>query len=157
LPKANPVQIDLLEQIKTSLELFKNSGNITFRINCQTTSKIGVYADREHLNSVFANLIKNGIQAIPPDRQGVIKIGLKVAGDMVTVTISDNGTGIPADLRDRLFTPYFTTKSSGTGLGLSIVKRFVEGMGGEISFVSDNENGTTFSLVLPVLYSAERL
>lgn len=157
LPKANPVQIDLLEQIKTSLELFKNSGDIIFRINCQTASRIGVYADREHLNSVFSNLIKNGIQAIPSDRQGIIRIGLKVAGDMVTVTVSDNGTGIPDDVRDRLFTPYFTTKSSGTGLGLSIVRRFVEGMGGEISFVSDQENGTTFTLVLPVLYSAEKL
>jgi signal transduction histidine kinase len=157
LPRANPVQIDLLEQIKTSLELFKNSGNVTFRISCQSTSKIGIYADREHLNSVFSNLIKNSIQAIPPDRQGLIRIGLRVAGDMVTVTVSDNGTGIPEEVRERLFTPYFTTKSSGTGLGLSIVKRFVEGMGGEISFDSDREYGTTFTLVLPVLYSAEKL
>jgi two-component system, NtrC family, nitrogen regulation sensor histidine kinase NtrY len=157
LPKATPAQIDLLEQIKTSLELFKNSSDISFRINTPSTSTITVYADREHLNSIFSNLIKNGIQAIPPGTPGLIRIGLKVEGDRVIVSISDNGPGIPEEVRSRLFTPYFTTKSSGSGLGLSIVKRFVEGMGGEISFESDPEKGTTFTVTLPVLYTAERL
>jgi two-component system, NtrC family, nitrogen regulation sensor histidine kinase NtrY len=116
-----------------------------------------VYADREHLNSVFSNLIKNAIQAIPPGKQGLIKITLGLDRDVVSVSVSDNGTGIPEDVRNRLFTPYFTTKSSGSGLGLSIVKRFVEGMGGQISFVSDSEQGTTFTLLLPVSYSSERI
>jgi two-component system, NtrC family, nitrogen regulation sensor histidine kinase NtrY len=157
LPPANPTQIDLVEQIMTTLELFKNADRITFRLNTGPAGRIGVYADREHLNSVFSNLIKNAIQAIPPGKQGLIKITLGLDRDVVSVSVSDNGTGIPEDVRNRLFTPYFTTKSSGSGLGLSIVKRFVEGMGGQISFVSDSEQGTTFTLLLPVSYSSERI
>jgi nitrogen fixation/metabolism regulation signal transduction histidine kinase len=156
LPKAEPVNVDLLEQIKTTLELFKSSGNVTFRITCNQSVKTVVFADREHLNSIFSNLVKNAIQAIPHDRQGVVKVSLKLEGDRVFIKVSDNGTGIPEDLKGRLFTPYFTTKSSGSGLGLSIVKRLVEGMGGDISFRSERDEGTEFTIILPVLYSVER-
>jgi signal transduction histidine kinase len=156
MPKAAPVHVDLLEQIKTTLELFRNTGNITFRVNCAPGSRIVVFADREHLNSLFSNLVKNAIQAIPNDRAGQIKISIDMAGDKVVVRIADNGTGIPEDIKARLFTPYFTTKSSGSGLGLSIVKRLVEGMGGEIDFESEQNEGTVFIITLPVLYSIER-
>lgn len=156
MPGANPVQIDLLDQIKSTLELFKSSGNILFRISCVQTTRVIVLADREHLNSIFSNLVKNAIQAIPPERSGLIKVAVELAGDRVVVKISDNGTGIPADLQQKLFTPHFTTKSSGSGLGLSIVRRLVEGMGGEIGFESEPDAGTTFAVTLPVLYTVER-
>lgn len=156
MPKAEPVHVDLLEQIKTTLELFRNSENITFRVACSQASRIVVFADREHLNSIFSNLVKNAIQAIPNDGDGLIKISLDLSGDRVVVRVADNGTGIPGDMKPRLFTPYFTTKSSGSGLGLSIVKRLVEGMGGEIDFESEQGEGTVFIITLPVLYSVER-
>lgn len=155
MPKADPVHVDLLEQIKTTLELFRNSGNVSFRVTCSRASKIVVFADREHLNSLFSNLVKNAIQAIPHDREGMIKISIDLAGDRVIVRVADNGTGIPEEMKPRLFTPYFTTKSSGSGLGLSIVKRLVEGMGGEIDFESEQGAGTVFIISLPVLYSVE--
>lgn len=157
LPNANPVHIDIVEQLKTTLELFRNSGNISFRVSSPASGSVFVNADREQMNSIFSNLIKNSIQAIPSDREGIIKLVIRVERDRVIITISDNGLGIPEEVRQRLFTPYFTTKSSGSGLGLGIVKRFVEGMGGEISFVSETQNGTTFTISLPVLYSVERL
>jgi nitrogen fixation/metabolism regulation signal transduction histidine kinase len=156
LPKADPVNIDLLDQVRTTLELFKNSGDINFRIICTHATKIIVFADKEHLNSILSNLVKNAIQAIPSGGPGLVKISLIMEGDKVVVRISDNGTGIPEDLKGRLFTPYFTTKSSGSGLGLSIVKRLVEGMGGDISFESEQGQGTTFIISLPVIYSVER-
>ena len=69
MPGNNPVEINLLDQIRTTLELFKNTDNITFSVNWPHESKVMIYADREHLNSVFANLIKNGIQSIPQGRR----------------------------------------------------------------------------------------
>lgn len=155
MPRAEPVHVDLLEQIKTTLELFRNSGNVAFRVTCSRASRIVVFADREHLNSLFSNLVKNAIQAIPHDRDGSIKISLDLAGDRVIVRVADNGAGIPDEIRPKLFTPHFTTKSSGSGLGLSIVKRLVEGMGGEIDFESEHGVGTVFIITLPVLYSVE--
>jgi signal transduction histidine kinase len=157
MPKAEPVQVDIMEQIKTTLELFKNTDDISFRVTCTPPgAKIVVFVDREHLNSIFSNLVKNAIQAIPQTRSGLIRVSVSLEGDKVVICVTDNGTGIPAEMKDRLFTPYFTTKSSGSGLGLSIVKRLVEGMAGEIEFVSTYGEGTTFRITLPVLYSVEK-
>jgi two-component system, NtrC family, nitrogen regulation sensor histidine kinase NtrY len=157
MPGANPVEVDLLEQIKTTLELFKNSDKISFRVNWPHENKIFLFADKEHLNGIFSNLIKNGIQSIPSGREGIIKIGLDLKSDKVIVTISDNGTGIPDNLKKNLFTPNFTTKSSGMGLGLSIVKRYVEIANGSIWFESEMEKGTVFFIEFPLIYTVEKL
>ncbi|MBA4323308.1 MAG: sensor histidine kinase, partial [Odoribacter sp.] len=118
--------------------------------------KIIVFADKEHLNGIFSNLIKNGIQSVPADREGVMKINLKVAGDKVVVSVSDNGLGIPEDLKKNLFTPNFTTKSSGMGLGLSIVKRYVESANGKVWFESEIGKGSVFYIELPLIYTVEK-
>ncbi len=156
MPGSKPVQIDLVEQIKTTLELFRNSRNITFEEFWPAEERVFVYADREQLNGVFSNLIKNGIQAIPQGKDGVIVVSLKVLRDKCLVSITDNGNGIPDDAREKLFTPYFTTKSSGTGLGLSIVKKHVENCGGKIWFESDPRKGTTFFVELPLMFTVEK-
>jgi signal transduction histidine kinase len=157
MPGANPVEADLLEQVKTTLELFKNTDNITFRINWPHESRIMVFADKEHLNGIFSNLIKNGIQSVPSGKEGVIKINLELKGDKVIVSVSDNGTGIPDDLKKNLFIPNFTTKSSGMGLGLSIVKRYVESANGKVWFESQLNKGSVFFVELPVIFTVERL
>jgi nitrogen fixation/metabolism regulation signal transduction histidine kinase len=157
LPAANPVEVNLTEQLKTTLELFRDIEKITFRIYWPEDCRIMVMADKEHLNGIFSNLIKNAIQSIPPERDGVIKITMTVGGDKVTVTISDNGSGIPEELKKSLFIPNFTTKSSGMGLGLSIVKRYVENAGGRVWFESEPGKGSTFFVELPVIYTVERL
>jgi two-component system, NtrC family, nitrogen regulation sensor histidine kinase NtrY len=157
MPGAKPVEVDLLEQIKTTLELFKNTGRMTFRVNWPHENKIFVYADKEHLNGIFSNLIKNGIQSIPAGRDGTIKIGLDLKEDKVIVSISDNGTGIPDNLKKNLFIPNFTTKSSGMGLGLSIVKRYVEGANGRVWFESEINKGTVFYIEFPLIYTVEKL
>jgi nitrogen fixation/metabolism regulation signal transduction histidine kinase len=150
LPEARPSKIDLVDSIKTTLELFKNSG-ISFRVNWAHGRKIIIFADREHVNGIFSNLIKNGIQAIPSDREGIIKVNLEIVDQKVVVSVADNGTGIPESLQSRMFTPNFTTKSSGAGLGLSIVKRYVESAGGKIWFVSEPDKGTIFYIEFPLL------
>jgi signal transduction histidine kinase len=155
LPGNNPVEVDLLEQIRSTLELFKNTDNIRFDVVWPHESKVIIFADREHLNGIFSNLFKNGIQSIPPGMEGVIKVISEVKGDKVIVAVSDNGAGIPEEIRTKMFTPNFTTKSSGMGLGLSIVKRYVENAGGRIWFESNTGKGTVFFIEFPLKYTVE--
>jgi signal transduction histidine kinase len=156
MPVTNPVDLDILDQIKITLELFKNTDNVTFLVHWPHESKIVIYADKEQLNGVFSNLIKNGIQAIPPGRKGVISLSLEVKSDKVLISISDNGSGIPATLRKNLFTPNFTTKTSGTGLGLSIARKYIENANGRIWFESEVDKGSVFYFELPVKYTVEK-
>ena len=156
MPVTNPVEVNILDQIRITLELFKNTDNVTFSVQWPHESKIVVYADKEQLNGVFSNLIKNGIQSIPTGREGLIMLNLDVKRDKVVVSISDNGSGIQADLRKNLFTPNFTTKSSGMGLGLSIAKKYIESANGRIWFESEVEKGSVFYFELPVMYTVEK-
>ena len=157
MPGNNPMEVNLPDQIKISLELFKNTDNITFGVKWPHENKIIVYADKEHLNGVFSNLIKNGIQSIPPGREGLIRVNMQIHGDKVVVAISDNGSGIPPDLQKKLFTPNFTTKTSGMGLGLSIVKKYIESANGRIWFESEADKGTVFYVELPLKYPDDKL
>jgi len=156
MPATNPVEVNILDQIRITLELFKNTDNMTFSVNWPHESKIVIYADKEQLNGVFSNLIKNGIQSIPSGKEGLIELNVQVRSDKVVVSISDNGSGIPADLRKNLFTPNFTTKSSGMGLGLSIAKKYIESANGRIWFESESGKGSTFFFELPVMYTVEK-
>lgn len=156
MPVARPSEVDLVDSVRTTLELFKSSENITFRVNWTHGKKIIIYADKEHINGIFSNLIKNGIQSIPPGRDGIIKVNLDAGDDKVIISVADNGTGIPLQLRDKMFTPNFTTKSSGTGLGLSIVRRYAEGAGGKIWFESEADKGTIFYIEFPLIISNQK-
>ena len=155
MPGTNPLEVDLLEQIKTTLELFSNADNVTFDFKWPSEKNVFIYADKEHLNGIFSNLLKNSIQAIPPERKGLIKVEMRIDRNKVTVSVSDNGTGIPEALKKKMFTPNFTTKSSGTGLGLSIVKRYTEGANGRVWFESESDKGTTFFVEFPLIYTVE--
>jgi len=115
-----------------------------------------IRADKEQVNGIFSNLIKNAIQSITPGMEGLIKVMLEKKGEKVIVSVSDNGSGIPESLKQKMFTPNFTTKSSGTGLGLSIVKRYVENTGGEIWFESESDKGTIFFIEFPLLKPEEK-
>jgi len=156
MPATNPVEVNILDQIMITLELFKNTDNVTFNVEWPHETKIVIYADKEQLNGVFSNLIKNGIQSIPSGIQGLINLKLDVKSDKVVVSVSDNGSGIPPDLRKNLFTPNFTTKSSGMGLGLSIAKKYIESANGRIWFDSSVGKGSVFYFELPVMYTVEK-
>jgi signal transduction histidine kinase len=157
MPGTNPVEVNLIDQLKITLELFRDTDNTTFEVIWPHESKVIVYADKEHLNGVFSNLIKNGIQSVPQQRESKIKVSMEVRSDKAIVAISDNGTGISDELQKKLFTPNFTTKSSGMGLGLSIVKKYVESANGRIWFESEADMGTTFYVELPLKYTVEKL
>ena len=102
-----------------------------------------VRADREHLKRVFLNLLKNAVEATP--KGGRIDLNVQVERGGVRLLFSDSGPGIPAELRQRVFEPFFTNRKQGTGLGLAIVKTLVEENGGEIRVV-DSTEGARFEI-----------
>jgi two-component system nitrogen regulation sensor histidine kinase NtrY len=157
MPGTNPGEVNLLDLIKMTLELFKDTDNVEFLVKWPRENKVIVYADKDHLNGAFSNLFKNAIQSIPDGREGLVKVNIDIRGDKVVVSISDNGTGIPEDLQKKLFTPNFTTKSSGMGLGLSIVKRYIESANGRIWFESVDDKGSVFYVELPLVYTVEKM
>lgn len=150
MPKTNNQPVDIVTKINNSVGLFENTKNIDFEINLNEHKELFVFADKEQLLRVFANLIKNAVQSIPSGRKGLIKIDLDTQKDHVIIKVADNGEGIPEELGDKLFMPNFTTKSSGMGLGLAIVKNIVEDARGTIRYETEVNNGTTFIIELPV-------
>jgi len=122
------------------------------RLNVNLTEDLApIKIDSQRIVQVFLNLILNAIQAISNDKKGAVTItSEKVNSDEISVSISDNGCGIPKENLDKLFTPFFTTKEKGTGLGLSIIHKIIEEHLGEITVESTENNGTTFTVTLPV-------
>ncbi|HEX7174981.1 MAG TPA: ATP-binding protein [Pyrinomonadaceae bacterium] len=108
-----------------------------------------VLGDRESLRSVFTNLIINGMQAMGSEG-GSLTIRLSSDDGVVRVGVSDTGRGIPPDNLPKIFEPYFSTKETGTGLGLAIVKKAVDDHGGHITVESKQDEGTTFTVTLPI-------
>ena len=104
--------------------------------------------DPELLKIVFQNLFINAAQAMHGD--GAIHVSLRVDGSDVHVTVADTGPGIPDDVRQNLFKPFFTTKARGTGLGLSTARRLIDAHGGTIAVDCPATGGTTVTLRLPV-------
>jgi signal transduction histidine kinase len=107
-----------------------------------------ITADFSMLKRVLINLIQNAVQAMP--NGGALTIQANCQGNQACVNVQDTGEGIPEEVKNKLFTPLFTTKSKGQGFGLAVVKRLVEAQGGKISFESENGKGTTFTIQLPL-------
>ena len=107
-------------------------------------------ADRKMMEQVFINLIKNSVNALSEEREGVIEIRAeKVARDSVSVRIRDNGQGIPPDVIGQVFIPFFTTHDKGSGIGLTLSRRIIHQHGGTIYLQSEEKKGTTVNIKLP--------
>ncbi|MBC7721780.1 MAG: GHKL domain-containing protein [Pedobacter sp.] len=166
-------QIDQLAKIAGDFSQFANINNTqltTFNVTDILASVIALYkhneqvqidwqkdniyylvtADKQQLNRLFTNLIKNAIEAVSDNRKVQITIQQVINNHQININIIDNGNGIPYKLQDKIFTPNFTTKTSGTGLGLAICKGIVENANGSISFVTEAGKGTMFTVKLPL-------
>lgn len=150
MPKPKYESIILNDLVASVHDLFKKRDDMDFNLYVPI-DEIFVNADRSHLLRVLNNLIKNAIQAIPGSRRGVIDIRLEKKGDRAVILVSDNGKGISREMREKVFYPNFTTKTSGTGLGLAISKNIVESFGGRIYFETEEGIGTRFYFELPLL------
>lgn len=106
-----------------------------------------VFADKAMLHEVFTNLFANAGQAVA--EHGEVVVTLSSMGATLEALMSDNGSGIPPALLERVFEPFFTTRSSGTGLGLAIVRQLVEIQGGQTDIMGSSPAGTTIRVRLP--------
>lgn len=160
MPEVKPVEVDIAAKLSSFITLLKNnSANIPIRYIGPEMGMTAL-ADSEQIIQVFTNIARNAIQAMKGrkdadliiilksvlDSQRVAK-GLSADHQWIEVSFSDNGPGIPNDIREKVFIPNFTTKNTGAGLGLAISKNIVEGSGGKISFQS-SEKGTIFFVYL---------
>ena len=150
IPNARNQVFELVGQLKKVIGLFETHDKATIKFSYEGFENILVNADREQLSRAIINLIKNAIQSIPETRIGKIEITLNKREQMAVIAVTDDGAGIPVDLRDKLFSPSFTTKTSGMGLGLAIVKNIVENFSGKIWFETELDIGTTFYIEIPV-------
>ncbi len=152
MPKATNEKVCLNEVVETTHDLFREREDLEINL-IEPIEDLFVFADKNHLVRILNNLLKNAMQAIPPDKRGVIKIELFKRDEQAVIKITDNGTGISNDMLDKVFTPNFTTKSSGTGLGLPIVANMIETFNGKIYFETEVGIGTSFYVEIPTMRS----
>ena len=149
MPKATDSELNLSEILRNAVAVYGQNENYEIELSIEPEYPTIIWADKDLLLRVFNNLIKNAIQAVPSDIEGRIYISLHELNEKFIVSVEDNGTGIDAEAQEKLFVPYFTTKSKGTGLGLAMSKQIVESMGGSIWFETELEKGTTFYVSFP--------
>lgn len=139
---------DLLLTVETVLKTNRIVGNVVVSYEVQNEARF-ILADPDFLRRIIGNLTLNAVQAMPNGGKLDIKAFKDKESHDVILTVKDTGVGIPEDVKGKLFTPMFTTKSKGQGFGLAAVKRLTEAMGGNISFESQLGAGTTFIVRLP--------
>jgi signal transduction histidine kinase len=137
---------DIIKRFQPQAEqLFRNTGT---KLHIDNTSIKLLYADIDKLTRVFYNIAKNAKEALKNKGDFYFKVSDK--NGEVIFELSDNGPGIPDEIKGRLFESFVTSgKESGTGLGLAIVKKIIDEHHGRIEMKSSNTAGTTFSVTLP--------
>lgn len=146
LPEGPPSEVDLVELLRELARTAVPEGvTVTVNANGGRTAVTGHY---DPLRRAFSNLLRNAAEAM--QGRGAIEIGVTGDARGVAVTIADHGPGIPEELRQRVFEPYFTTKADGTGLGLALVRQTLEAHRGTVAVTETPGGGATFQIVLPV-------
>jgi signal transduction histidine kinase len=142
-PRCQPVELRLIVEGAVSLAEIPGTVNLTIEV----PSDLRVNVDHGQIEHVIVNLLTNAVQAM--NATGSIRVDAAAqAGGRVRLRVSDSGPGIPADIRDRIFDPLFTTKADGSGLGLALSRRIVAAHGGTIH-VDGCESGASLVVALP--------
>ncbi|HHT9142262.1 MAG TPA: PAS domain S-box protein [Candidatus Wujingus californicus] len=146
---------DIKDVIKNTIFLLEQDNRFTDKIEVREIYESilpKVFIDPDLIHQVLWNLFVNSLDAMP--QGGQIRITVRKAtlflGDAIEIVISDTGMGIPPHTLDKIFEPFYTTKTEGTGLGLAMVQRIVDDHGGTVDVKSKEGNGTTFFIKLPV-------
>ncbi len=113
-----------------------------------TLNEPRIKIDFDKMKRVFANFIKNAVEAMP--QEGKLTISSRASGNDVEFTFIDSGVGMTREVLEKIWTPFFTTKAKGMGLGLAICRRIIEAHQGRISVESIVGEGTTFTITIPV-------
>jgi two-component system nitrogen regulation sensor histidine kinase NtrY len=153
LPVLKPIAGDINKAVQEAVALFKVVGEQGGSVEVSLAAGLpSVSFDDEQMRRVIINLLDNAIRAIA-DRgeEGIVRVSTSIMEEgMVAVSVSDNGSGIPTDLLDRIFDPYFSSREDGTGLGLAIAQRIVEEHGGKLDCVAGPHGGAMFTVRIPV-------
>lgn len=152
LPQSKPVAGELNRVIEESLMVFRQAHPLV-KFEFVADEKLPNFKfDPDQIRRVFVNLIDNSVAALSKEAQPVILLSTLYDSDfkIVRIIVADNGEGIPASERHRIFDPYYSTKESGTGLGLPIVKRIIEDHNGFIRATTNEPKGTKMLMEIPV-------
>ena len=146
LPEGPQSEVDLVELLE---ELGRTGvpDGVRVAVRANGAGQRTIMGHYDPLRRAFANLLRNAAEAMKG--HGAIDVTVTGDGSGIAVTIADHGPGIPDDLRQRVFEPYFTTKSDGTGLGLALVRQTLEAHRGTISLSGTPGGGATFAIVFP--------
>jgi two-component system, LuxR family, sensor kinase FixL len=147
-PEPKLTQVDVTSLLAATVDLLRSDpawGDVRVEV---TGSAPLVSADGGLLRIVFLNLLVNAAHAV--QGRGLIQVDVQHVDRMCRIRFIDAGPGISADIRERIFTPFFTTKSRGTGLGLPTVKRLVEAHRGTVGVESPSDGGTVVTVALPL-------
>jgi two-component system, NtrC family, nitrogen regulation sensor histidine kinase NtrY len=148
LPAPQPAPFNAEEAVRAVVQLHETAGA---PIDFQAEPLPELIADKDQLVQVVTNLVQNAQQALADRPNGRVKVRLSRERDKLVLSVTDNGPGIAAEMRGRLFEPYATTKAEGTGLGLAIVERIVVEHGGEITAGdAAGSSGASFVVKLPL-------
>jgi PAS domain S-box-containing protein len=147
-PQVQLALVDVVALAQNSLALLKDDP-AAHRIRVEVDGgPSAVMADAKLLNIVLLNLFLNSAHAM--QNQGTIRLSVATEHHTCRITVADTGPGIPPEVRDRIFTPFFTTKSRGTGLGLSTAKRLIEAHRGRMAVTCPPGGGTIVTIELPL-------
>jgi two-component system NtrC family sensor kinase len=152
LDESEVKQIDLIENIKSTISIARSEitrKNINFEFSAPDHLQVDCYPGQ--LNQALLNVLINALYAV--DTDGHVTMTVRETGKNVSISVKDNGCGIPAEIRDRIFDPFFTTKpvGTGTGLGLSITYKIIHDLHrGSVEVDSEPGQGTNIILTIPV-------
>jgi len=150
-PKVKLTEINLKNCLEKTVLLMNSDDIIQFETT-EDAENAAVFADEKQLSRALVNVLKNAKQAVSETENPQINIVLSTSERHAIIAIQDNGSGVPDEIREHIFEPNFTTKTSGMGLGLAITKNIVEQFDGAISFESDTKK-TVFFIRLPVIFN----
>jgi len=146
-PQPKPAPVDLAALVATTAELLGGDPalkDVQVRVDGAAPQ---IMADPDLLKIVFVNLLVNSAHAM--QGRGTIRVSLTAIADMSQITFADEGPGIPSEVLDKIFVPFFTTKARGSGLGLPTAKRLVEAHHGQINITCPIGGGTVVTVKLP--------
>lgn len=154
--RLNRAPVDLRELLQRQIELIgPKAAERSVEVDVQIADQIPneIRADGVRLEQVLLNLLINAIEAMPDG--GRLQVSADVDSSKLRVDVRDEGPGVPDDLRNKIFDPYFTTKGKGTGLGLALCDKIIRQHGGTLE-LQTSPDGTTFRITLPLTESAQQ-
>ena len=150
LPRRKVVHLDLRTVLSEAYTLMKAEASEEVMLELQLPdTPLLVRGDPNELRRTYINIIKNAFEAVSDQDTMTIMVSARQDENQIITEVTDNGRGIPEEVRDQIFEPSFSTKTSGAGLGLAIARQAVELSGGRIRFTTQLEKGTTMQITLP--------